>query len=572
MDIQQNIIDRLPGHLQAFVTVQDYDAYTARDHAIWRFLMRQLRQRLETSAHPVYLEGLTRTGISTEYIPSIEEMNQCLADIGWRALVVDGFIPPAIFMEFQSLRILVIAQNMRTIEQVLYTPAPDILHESAGHAPFLVDVDYAEFLQKFGEVGMRALSSDEDQAVYEAIRHLSIVKEKPSATSEEIALAEKALEEAQNAITAPSEATLLARLHWWTVEYGLVGTLEDYRIFGAGLLSSLGESEHCLDDARVAKHLLTLDALERAYDITTEQQHLYVTHSCRHLSQVLEQMAQRMAFRCGGPAALERAHSTHSVSTVTLDTGLQVSGVIAEPDLDPMGNPVYLRTRGPTQLAFKNTELPGHGIDTHADGFGCPLGLVSEFSHCLSTYTIDELAFAGIAVGKAASLEFVSGIHVQGRLIDIVRRNQRNILLSFEDCTVTDSRGGILFNPDWGTFDMAIGSHLVSVAGGSADASTYPLYDPPAEKSRPAAHGADDQQLFREYQKVRQWRESGVAPGAQDVDRLLAAYPQEWLLLYEIAEIQPGAEKVIQRLKSLREQPGLTECITIALNALNPPG
>jgi phenylalanine-4-hydroxylase len=144
MSRQLELIARLPQHLRAFALVQDYGRYTPRDHAVWRFTLRRLAAQLEHTAHPIYLEGLSRTGISQDEIPNIENMNVALSELGWSAIVVDGFIPPAIFMEFQALRILVIAQDMRPVEHILYTPAPDIVHESAGHAPFIIDTDYAE--------------------------------------------------------------------------------------------------------------------------------------------------------------------------------------------------------------------------------------------------------------------------------------------------------------------------------------------------------------------------------------------------------------------------------------------
>ena len=101
---------RIPAHLRQFIAEQDYAArYTPRDQAVWRYAMRQLVAQLRDIAHPVYFEGLARTGISVEHIPSIEEMNACLGQLGWRAVVVDGFIPPQAFMEFQEHRILPIA-------------------------------------------------------------------------------------------------------------------------------------------------------------------------------------------------------------------------------------------------------------------------------------------------------------------------------------------------------------------------------------------------------------------------------------------------------------------------------
>ena len=249
---QEDILNKIPKHLHQFIMTQDYEScYTHRDQAVWRYTMRQLSSQLKKSAHPIYLEGLKKTGISIEKIPSIEEMNQCLDKLGWMAVVVDGFIPPQAFMELQDLKVLAIALDMRSIEHILYTPAPDIVHESAGHAPIIVDEEYSEYLQRFGAIGMKAMFTKKDKDVYEAIRHLSIIKEYPNTTEEEIKAAEKDLEEKMNDDSEPSEASLLTRLHWWTVEYGLVGVPENYTIFGAGLLSSLGESKSCLNDENV---------------------------------------------------------------------------------------------------------------------------------------------------------------------------------------------------------------------------------------------------------------------------------------------------------------------------------
>ena len=336
---QQDIIDSLPVHLRAFVTTQDYAAYTARDQAAWRFIMKHLSHQLADTAHPVYMEGLAATGISLDHIPSIEEMNACLASLGWRAVVVDGFIPPAIFMEFQALKVLVIAVDMRSVEHLFYTPAPDIVHESAGHAPFIVDVDYAEYLQRFGEIGMKAIATKYDHELYEAIRHLSILKESTSSTAAEIDDAERKLQRLSALDIEPSEAALLTRLHWWTVEYGLVGSTEDYGIFGAGILSSLGESQHCLNDTAVRKIPLTVDAVLTPYDITRQQPQLFVTASCKHLSQVLEEFAASMCFMRGGAESITKAIEAESICTACYDSGMQVSGEFSELLCDAVGNP-----------------------------------------------------------------------------------------------------------------------------------------------------------------------------------------------------------------------------------------
>ena len=186
-----------PKHLLQFAVDQRYDDYTSVDHAVWRFIMRQNIFFLKEYAHKVYFQGLLNTGISFERIPRIQEMNDILAKIGWGAVAVDGFIPPAAFMEFQAYKVLVIACDMRQIHHIEYTPAPDIVHEAAGHAPIIVDREYSEYLQRFGEVGAKAMSSKKDFELYQAIRHLSILKERPNADPKEVDEATKLVEHRQ---------------------------------------------------------------------------------------------------------------------------------------------------------------------------------------------------------------------------------------------------------------------------------------------------------------------------------------------------------------------------------------
>jgi phenylalanine-4-hydroxylase len=473
-------------------------------------------------------------------------------------------------MEFQALKVLVIALAMRSADHLLYTPAPDILHESAGHAPFIVDVDYAEFLQRFGEIGMKAISNEHDFQLYEAIRALSILKENPATSTAEIAAAEQRVEMLAAADVEPSEAALLTRLHWWTVEYGLVGDLDDYRIFGAGLLSSLGESRSCLDDTAVRKVPLTVNAVEVPYDITAAQPQLFVTRSCKHLSQVLNEFAASMAFMRGGAAGLQRALESAAVCTAEYDSGVQVSGIIEEVLCDAVGNVIYLRTRGPTQLAWKGTELYGHGTGYHTGGFGSPVGLLKDFSRCLSEYTFDELKAHDIRIDERVRLEFLSGIVVEGILRDILRQEHRNLLLSFEDCTVTDLQGRVLFDPSWGTFDMAVGGAVSSVFGGAADRGRFRLYKP-----TPSTHSAAEApapKLMAAYQLIADLRGSGDADGSGRVAAALDAFPDEWLLR---AELLHHADKVpalaacvpraVSELQAMVGDPELRRALTLAL-------
>src|SRR5213596_2560944 len=299
-------VQSLPKHLLQFAVDQRYDEYTSVDHAVWRFIMRQNIFFLREYAHKVYFQGLLDTGISFERIPRIQEMNDILGKIGWGAVAVDGFIPPAAFMEFQAYKVLVIACDMRQIHHIEYTPAPDIVHEAAGHAPIIVDREYSNYLQRFGEVGARAMSSKKDFELYQAIRHLSILKERPNADPKEVEKATKLVEHRQKNLGEPSEIALLSRLHWWTVEYGLIGTLEEPKIYGAGLLSSIGESVSCLEP-QVKKIPYSIDARLVPFDITTKQPQLFDTRDFQQLGDVLEEFASTMAFRVGGLEGMTKA-------------------------------------------------------------------------------------------------------------------------------------------------------------------------------------------------------------------------------------------------------------------------
>ena len=546
---QSDIIDSLPAHLRPFAAIQHYENYTPRDQAVWRFLLQQLRENLSATAHPVYLDGLEQTGINLESIPRIETMNQCLKNIGWRAVVVDGFVPPAIFMAFQAYKVLVIAVNMRSMAHMLYTPAPDIVHESAGHVPFIVDVDYAEFLQRFGELGMRAIASKDDMAVYEAIRYLSIVKEAASSTEQDIALATKKLQTTIAANNTPSEAALLARLHWWTVEYGLVGQVDDYKIFGAGLLSSLGESVSCLDDEKVKKVPLTVDAVLTSYDITSEQTQLFVTKNCRHLSQVLEEFGRQMCVSRGGIEAVKKAIAAQTVNTAVSNSGIEVSGQFSELLTDAIGNLTYIKTIGPSQLSYAGVEIDGHGITYHHEGFGSPIGRLQAMERCLSSYTVDELKQHGIVKGEQACLEFLSGITVRGTLLDIIRRDQKNILLRFSNCRVTRIDGQVLFAPEWGVYDMIVGTSILSVYGGAADPQGFPLYQAPSSQVTIQTEYTDEVvKLFDIYKQVRQIRESHNFCEEQQrvIQRVISQVAEccadEWLLIFECIELAQQAE------------------------------
>ncbi|HRO68263.1 MAG TPA: aromatic amino acid hydroxylase, partial [Pseudobdellovibrionaceae bacterium] len=296
----------LPSHLRKYVVRQEDRSYTPVDHAVWRFCLRQLRAYLSKNAHESYLDGLAKTGIEVERIPRIADVSEKLSKFGWRALPVSGFIPPAAFMELQALNVLPVASDIRSLDHLTYTPAPDIVHEAAGHAPMLANPEFADYLRQYAQVAKKAIISKEDMDVYEAIRDLSDLKENPASTEKEIKEAEEKLAQVSAASTHISEATWLSRMNWWTAEYGLIGSLEKPRIYGAGLLSSVGESKLCLGD-EVKKIPMSIECIDSGYDITEPQPQLFVTPDFKTLGVVLDELADRMAFRKGGRVSVEKA-------------------------------------------------------------------------------------------------------------------------------------------------------------------------------------------------------------------------------------------------------------------------
>lgn len=467
------VLERLPKHLLQYIKPQSYDDYTALDQAVWRYVMRKNIAHLPLLAHQSYLAGLEKTGISIDQIPSMYGMNRILQDIGWAAVAVDGFIPPQAFMEFQAYNVLVIASDIRQVNHIEYTPAPDIIHEAAGHAPIIANPDYAEYLRRFGEIGSKAISSALDYQMYEAARKLSVLKESKNPDQNAIDATEAHIQALQASDEVPSEMAQIRNLHWWSVEYGLIGTLEEPSIYGAGLLSSIGESTACLK-AHVVKRPYTIEAADQGFDITKPQPHLYVTPNFAHLTEVLEEFADRMALRRGGYSGLSKALKSKQLATAELSTGLQVTGVfthIIEQDRTVR----YIQTTGPTVLSYQNKALVGHESSSHADGFGSPIGKLKGINLAIEDMSPKDLKQYNICEGQQVDLSFDGGVRVQGTIITGTRNLQGKIMLiKFKNCLVTLG-AEVLFDPSWGIYDMAIGKKVRSVFAGPADPTSVDL-------------------------------------------------------------------------------------------------
>ncbi len=536
------ILDKLPKHLMSLVIDQPYNSYTARDHALWRYVMRQNVRYLSQVAHETYLEGLQKTGIGIDHIPHMYGMNRILQEIGWAAVAVDGFIPPSAFMEFQAYNVLVIAADIRPIDQIGYTSAPDIIHEAAGHAPIIANPEYAAYLKEFGKIGAKAFSSAADYQLYEAIRHLSILKADPYSDPERVREAEQRIDLITQHLGPPSELAQIRNLHWWTVEYGLIGTIDQPKIYGAGLLSSIAESFHCLQPV-VKKIPYTLDAVNYSFDITEPQPQLFVTPDFTTLTQVLDEFADTMALRRGSLEGIKKAIRSQNTATCEYSSGLQVSGTFTEVK-GKNGEPVYLNTMGPTSLNYAGKELRGQGRKYHQEGFGSPVGKIKGLSIWPEFADRKQLEKAGIRGGETVDLEFESGLKVNGILCDELRKDGKLILLRFSECNVT-YEGKMLFQPSWGIYDMAVGSSIVSCFSGPADPAAFNLtYPVPVEKTHKISHSAKSEELFSLYQQVRDVRENRKHITELSViwSKLKADFPDDWLCVLEILELVDTAK------------------------------
>lgn len=536
-------LQKLPKYLQKYIAVQNYDKYTSRDHAAWRYIMRQNREFFRNHAVAIYIEGLKKTGISIDRIPRIEEMDECLAGFGWGAVPVSGFIPPAAFLDFQARGVLPIASDMRTVQHIAYTPAPDIVHEAAGHAPIIADPAYANYLNRYAAMAQKAISSLDDISVYEAIRVLSDIKENPDTATGEVARAEEKLKAISAAVRGTSETTMVTRMAWWTVEYGLVGDIRSPKIYGAGLLSSVGESQTCLSN-KIKRIPLTVDCVYQSYDITEPQPQLFVTPTLDHLVDVLEDLEKTMAFRIGGVAAIQMCIDAQTINTLELDSGLQVSGEV-ETVLTDSEKESFFKLKGPVQLSHGHVQLPGHGTNRHPTGFSSPVGRWKKLpSKSPAQATSIDLESLGFRAGSRCKIEYANGFVVEGRAEKAHFAGGKLLYLTFSDCKVT--RGSqAYFQPEWGEFDLAVGERVVSAYGGPADISSYGEFDIGKASTSPARtspFSKEEMSLFAMYEKLRKARKDGGDSSelAKVAEKVLKEHPEEWLLEIELLELAAG--------------------------------
>jgi len=185
---------------------QEWEKYTPAEHARWRALFARQAALLRRRATPEFLSGLEKLGVAADGIPDFRRLNDVLTKAtNWRIVAVPGLVPDEVFFEHLANRRFVATCFIRSPEQMDYIAEPDVFHDIYGHVPMLVHPVFADYMQAYGRGGIKALKLG------------SLVQ--------------------------------LARLYWYTVEFGLIRTRDGLRIYGSGIVSSKTESIFCLEDS-----------------------------------------------------------------------------------------------------------------------------------------------------------------------------------------------------------------------------------------------------------------------------------------------------------------------------------
>ena len=224
-----------------FSIVQDWRNYTDEEHAIWRLLFERQQRLLVDRACHEFLDGLGALGVAADGIPDFRRLSDVLdAATGWRLVAVPGLVPDDVFFAYLARRRFPSTCFIRRRDQLDYLQEPDVFHDICGHVPLLINPVFADYMQAYGEGGLKALG----------LGHLQ----------------------------------RLARLYWYTVEFGLIATEQGLRIYGSGILSSAGESVYCLDDPRPNRVRFDLKRVMRTrYRIDDFQQTYFVIDNFQQL-------------------------------------------------------------------------------------------------------------------------------------------------------------------------------------------------------------------------------------------------------------------------------------------------
>ena len=290
----------------------------------------------------------------------------------------------------------------------------------------------------------------------------------------------------------------------------------------------------------VKKLWYNLDTVNYSYDITQPQPQLFVTPTFQNLIAVLEAFADTMSFRKGGAESVLKAIESRNPCTAVYSSGLQVTGVFTDVGLSKKDELLFIKTSGPSALSFQNKQLDGHGKNYHKDGFSSPVGKLKTSAKALENFEEEELHHHQIIVGKKTNLVFESDLSVVGLVKNILIKDQKIMLISFEECTVKDENQHILFKPEWGTYDMAVGEKIVSVFCGAADKEAFEEISHVSEvQTKKTEYPIEVKTLHQLYQKVRDIRinNQGFEALAGIFTELKSNFREDWLCALEILEI-----------------------------------
>ncbi len=220
--------------------VQDWSAYTEEHHAVWALLYARRMEDLERTASRVFLDGMRVIGLRPDQVPDLSDVNARLSPLtGWCAVPVGGFVPAEGFFESLSIRRFPTTIMVRPRSQLDYLPEPDIFHDVFGHVPLHADPVFGNFLQRFGALAAAART--------------------------------------------PSQVAGMARLFWFTVEFGVIRENGEERIYGSGLISSREDGRHALGAGCVRVPFVIDEVIARSFAIDRIQEHLFVIDSFEEL-------------------------------------------------------------------------------------------------------------------------------------------------------------------------------------------------------------------------------------------------------------------------------------------------
>ncbi|MBU6246548.1 MAG: phenylalanine 4-monooxygenase [Xanthomonadaceae bacterium] len=225
------------------VVEQPWDSYTVTDHEVWNTLYRRQRELLPGRACAEFLEGVERFGMGENGIPKFADLNDLLAKTtGWQIVAVEGLLPDEVFFDHLANRRFPVSWWIRKPDQLDYLSEPDLFHDLFGHVPLLLNPVFADYMQAYGRGGMKAFG------------------------------------------VGPEALMNLTRLYWYTVEFGLINTPDGLRIYGAGIVSSKGESIYSLDSAAPNRIGFGLErVMSTRYRIDTYQQTYFVIEGFEQL-------------------------------------------------------------------------------------------------------------------------------------------------------------------------------------------------------------------------------------------------------------------------------------------------